>query len=303
VSHLGELLGQRVVASVPLTAPRANRKPVLHLLDSRGRTVAFVKVGINPLTRDLVRREAVNLRMLAGAELRTIARPQVLHAGTWNDLELLILAPLPTRRATEPTPALLNSAMHELAEMPTPGDTCDDVASYPNVLLDRADRASAQLSLQDRDAMTSLRGYLASLSADPETAELRLGTWHGDWTVWNCGQVGDRLMLWDWERCRPLVPRGFDALHYAVQRAVVFDRRPPAATARWCLQDAPRLLGSWGLSSRQAALVAALYLAEIGLRYLMDDQRNLGGPAGDIRGWILPALEAALRSSASEKTA
>ncbi len=58
VSHLSDELGQELTAGIHLGPPRANRKPVLQLMDPSGATVAFAKVGVNRLTRERVRHEA-----------------------------------------------------------------------------------------------------------------------------------------------------------------------------------------------------------------------------------------------------
>lgn len=300
LDHVSDLLGQRVMTSIALTPARANRKPVLHLLDPRGRSVAFVKIGINDLTRDLVRHETAVLRHLAVVGLRIVRPPDVLHAGTWDGVELLVLAPLPNRGASEPEPALLAAAMRELAEVAPPVGGAQDGSGYVRALIERAGAASDRLETDDRGALGELAEHLTLLEADPDTSALRLGTWHGDWTAWNCGQRAGRMLLWDWERCRHVVPRGFDALHYAVQFAVVHDRRSHRQAAQWCLDTAPEVLEPWGIGARPARLVAALYLAEIGLRYLMDGQRAAGGPGGDVRTWVLPALRSA-RSMATPR--
>ena len=297
LEHLSKVLGTRVVASMPLTPARANRKPVLHLLDSRGRTVAFVKVGVNPLTCELVRHETAVLEHLARAGLTTMQVPQVLHAQTWRDLQLLVLSPLPTERTTDPATSVLDAAMHELAQVSIPDQTATGV-DYVDGLVERMVAAQSELSPQDQDTLLELIGFVRNLAEHVPAEPLRLGTWHGDWTPWNCRQRGAKLLVWDWERCRPRTPAGFDAVHYRLQLDVVERHVRRVDAARQCLLDSPRLLQTWQPEYGNAVAVVILYLAELALRYLVDGQREAGAPGGDVREWILPTLRTAQSSSA-----
>jgi hypothetical protein len=102
-SHLLEHAGVAGHWAMPVSRARANRKPVLQMIGDDGAPVAFVKVGTNPLTARLVRDEAAALRTLrdAGSGLDI---PRVLWSGSWRDLELLVLAPLPLRGQTAEPP-------------------------------------------------------------------------------------------------------------------------------------------------------------------------------------------------------
>ena len=93
--YLAGLLGTEVLVSLHLGPPRANRKPVLQLLGRDGRLLGFAKVGLDELTRRLVRTEAAALRRLAYADLPEILVPRAVHSGLWNHLEVLVQSPLP----------------------------------------------------------------------------------------------------------------------------------------------------------------------------------------------------------------
>ena len=47
-THLREILGREISLGIQLGPPRANRKPILQVLDSDGQPLAFGKLGINP---------------------------------------------------------------------------------------------------------------------------------------------------------------------------------------------------------------------------------------------------------------
>jgi hypothetical protein len=136
---------------------------------------------------------------------------------------------------------------------------------------------------------------LAEAAARPEAAELLTGLWHGDWTAWNCALVDGRVVVWDWERCAEPVPHGFDAVHYRVQAGL--QRQPASAwteLAAQSVEQSPHWLAAWGVSPAAARLTATLYLIDLALRYLLDDQAAAGGRGGDVTAWLVPALQRVL---------
>ena len=82
--------------SVHVGAPRANRKPVLQLLSPDGTTLGFAKLGVNRLTRRLVRAETSALVTLRYLRLSTVDTPRVLHTGRWRGHQVLVQEALPT---------------------------------------------------------------------------------------------------------------------------------------------------------------------------------------------------------------
>jgi hypothetical protein len=89
-THLGEVLGRPVLISLYIGPARAVQKPVLQVLSTTGETVAFAKLGINPLTRVLLTNEAAALQTLHRAALRHLAIPDLLHHGQWQGHEVLV---------------------------------------------------------------------------------------------------------------------------------------------------------------------------------------------------------------------
>lgn len=287
LSHLGEALAEPVTASIHLGPPRANRKPVLHLVGRSGRTVAYAKIGINDLTRPLVSGEADALRALAAAGLRRVRVPRVAHAGTWQDLQVLCLSPVGTRTALPVPTARLAQAMVEVAA--ALGTESTTVGSSPHL---RSLRESAR-------STTSRHGPALLAAVDRLVAHcgdvvLPTGTWHGDWTPWNMGFDDDELSVWDWERLQTGVPLGLDALHFAVQRAMRVPGSQPSLVAREQLAARRTLLAPWGYDALRADVVSAVYLLTIGGRYAADGQEEAGARLGRLGDWLFPTLETLL---------
>jgi hypothetical protein len=66
--------------------------------------------------------------------------------------------------------------------------------------------------------------------------------------------------------------------------------RDPLAAATDCLEHAAPLLAPFGADPVHARLTAALYLADVATRYLVDRQAQAGAPLGAPGTWLIPAL-------------
>jgi hypothetical protein len=288
-SHLAEVLGTDVLLSMHLGAPRANRKPVLQALDPKGRTLAYVKVGVDPLTCALVRDEADALTALAAAQLRRCMVPALLHRGAWNGLELLVQTPLPVAGARgRPSWTEVVAAQAEVAAI---GGGTPSPLSLSPYWATLNDRVAALPPGPAADTLAECMGRIEKAYGD---VGLRLGAWHGDWTPWNTAKAGDRLLVWDWERFAPAVPVGYDALHWALQTDLVTHLADPAQSADRSLSTAATVLEAFGLTADQVRATSVGYLAELATRYLADRQVEAGARLGDVGSWLLPAIGRAL---------
>jgi len=284
-SRLSEMLGRPVLISIHLGAPRANRKPVLQLLTEAGETVGFAKVGTNALTAGLVRTEQAALDRLHAAGLNHLHAPRVLASDRWNDLEIMVLSPLPVwQRRTPPRPGALQAAMTEIIGVAGLRESAIASSEYWQHLTVRL------AAVGDGAEPAALRSALAKLAELAGATTLRFGSWHGDWTPWNMASTAAGLLVWDWERFTTPAPAGFDPLHCWLQAEVVGNSRDPEKAAVACVRRAPELLEPFGVASREARLTALLYLADLSVRYLADRQEQAGAALGAPRRWLLPAL-------------
>jgi hypothetical protein len=283
-SYLASVLGQDLHVSLLLSAPRANRKPVLQLLAPDGTIAGFAKIGDGPLARELVAAEHAALRRLARANLTQLELPQVLHYGKWAGRPVLVLSALPAGPRRRQWPARpLTAAMAELTA--STGLRYGPLAGsgYPAALLARLATADPG---PDRDHVSAA---LATITRKAGHTGLAFGCWHGDWTPWNMTGTAAGLAVWDWERFATGVPAGFDPLHFRLHAEVLARRRParPAAASAACrrtVRDAPERLAPLGIPPIAARVTATLYLAEIATRYLADGQVQAPGR------WLIPAL-------------
>ncbi|GAA1374562.1 hypothetical protein [Catellatospora chokoriensis] len=300
VDHfLSTALGIPLQVSIHIGPARANRKPVLQLLDPRGGTIGFAKFGVGPLTRRLVRAETAALSALSHVRLPGIVVPSILHAGQWRGMQVLVQSALPV---WEPRVALsgvrLQRAMAEvagacgltqgwLATSPYWADLrnrlCQLVADTP----EGSGRAATEVS-QLFEAARTLVEHAAELN-------LRYGAWHGDWAPWNMANVAGALLIWDWERFTPGVPLGFDAVHFELQRQIQ-DGVDAQTAVESTVRQASALLAPFDVAPGSAEIVALLYLVDLATRYLSDRQAEAGARLGVTGTWLLPVLIRKVRS-------
>ena len=284
-AHLKATISPDLQVSMYLGAAHANRKPVLQLLSAAGRPVGFAKIGINPLTRDLVRAEHGSLTRLGRARLGEITVPSVLYFGQWHGLEVLVLSALPVWLRRRPLPEeRLAAAMAEVARIGGVRSAPLNGSAYLPQLRSRlaaADESPARAALMEQ---------LGALTERAGGTVLSYGAWHGDFTPWNMASTDSGLLVWDWERFTLGVPLGFDLLHHWLQSQVGPGRREPLASATGCAERAPQLLARLGIRPAEARLTAVLYLADLATRYLVDRQAKAGAPRGAPGTWLTPAI-------------
>ena len=283
-SYLRSALDRDVYLSMYLGAPRANRKPVLQMLDPDGRLIGFAKIGLGDLAGRLVEHERTALELVERARLQAVRAPRVLHYGIWRDMPVLVLSALPVRDPRVPPAAgALEAAMAEVAAVA--GIERAPLAGTPywSALVERLRSAGPS------DAVSKLLGALVMVAARSGGVEISFGAWHGDWTPWNMASTRSGLLLWDWERFALGVPVGYDALHHWLQARVVPGGDAPRMAATRCMVEAPRILGSLVPDAGEAQLVAFTYLAELATRQLADGQSAAGARLGDAGAWLVPA--------------
>jgi hypothetical protein len=290
--ELERILGHPVQVAVRAGPPRANRKPVLAVLDSAARVVAFAKIGTSPLAERLVRTEHEALLRLANITTASVQAPRVLHFGVWREMVLLVQTALPITSSRPVGAAALVRLVRDVASV---GET----ATMEWGTSEHARRVRARLEQSPPGPATvGLTSAVEVLAG--QTCEVPLGSWHGDLTPWNCASAGASVLVWDWERFGSGVPIGFDLLHYRLQATLPRSGLPSRRQPDGLVAGATSQLAALGLTPEQAAVTVVAYLIEIATRYLVDDQARAGATVGHVERWLLPVIsEAASRLDAS----
>ena len=242
-----------------LAPGRPNSKPVVQIVSRDGKALAFAKFGWDSLTQTLIRTEAATLRALADTT-RTgpIHVPKVLFADRWNDLEVLVVAPLadmgraPWRSESEVTEAAIALAVLGETGRARLGDS-----AFWSGLSAAVDRLSPLL---DPPTSAAVRAALDWLGREWGGTEVELGLSHGDWIPPNISIRRDGTFnVWDWERSEAGVPAGLDTLQF-----VLFDElrksSPSPELVRRVERRGGQALADQGLEPDLARLLAALSL-------------------------------------------
>lgn len=278
--RLREAVGTQVVPSFYVGPVRAVQKPVLQLLDPTGRTVAFAKVGVNDLTNALVASEARALDVVGGHAWSTLRTPRLLMHERWHDHEVIVQSALPSDG-----PATAELVSRALGELAATGDRRAVPLGSTSWWADIVGRVTA---FPDGAAPEALRQTIASVDAAAGSVSVFLGPAHLDWAPWNMSRVGDALAVWDWEQFCTAVPVGYDAIHFALQQAVVLRQQHPVAAVAAVRREAPQLMASLGLHASRGDLLVLLYLLELASRYLRDGES--GTRLSRLHTWVEPVL-------------
>jgi hypothetical protein len=287
LGRLREVLGPDVVMGMHLGPPRANRKPVIQLLDARGQTLAYAKIAVDDLTDRLVRTEAAALAELASAGTGAVEVPGVRHSGVWQGRALLVQAALPVWLPRRPlTASRMAAAVAEVAAI-------GRLDGVPLTASDHWAQLTKRLQeLPPSSTTTLLRDAALRLAAEAGDVRLSFGASHGDWTPWNMACVDDRLLVWDWERFRHGIPVGADLLHHGLQTDLVAQLAEPRDAADRLVADAAERLAPLGVAPRAARVTALTYGLDLAARYLADRQQEAGARLGDVGTWLVPAVAA-----------
>lgn len=280
---VSEAVGCETTLGIQLGPRRANRKPILQVLDEDDRPLAVGKVGSGRLTHALVEAEGAALGILADAALPGLRTPRLLHRGEFHGASVVLMTHLPLRHATSGVDdGRRTRAMVGLARGLGTRWVLPEKAPFVERLGERA------ASVTHPAIRAACLRWHELLVAAREPWEL--GCWHGDWTNWNMAALGPELLVWDWERFAVDVPLGWDALHHDL-RLDIEDRDPVPDVARRLVERSARVLAPFGVDSRTAPFVAGAYLVELALRYTLDGQRDAGGRSARVEEWVLPVLE------------
>lgn len=251
---------------------RPNLKPVLQMMDPKGRVLGYVKIGWNDLTRDLIQNEARTLRAWEASPPRRFEVPRLIHEGDWNGLAIAVLSPVPHRLLRRGPRNSLPSAeiLREVAELGGwESSRLDESPYWSRVRTRFADIVT------DEEAGDGFRSILSRLERRTEK-ELTFGSCHGDWAPWNMSRSHGTLFVWDWERCARPTPVGFDALHFWFEVGVHKEHLDVAHASRSALARSVETLDRLGVDPSSRRTLLQLYLIERFLR--VEEGRAVGVP-------------------------
>jgi len=261
---VGAALGERPVAfAAAVRRPGPFRKPVLQAVTPDGRVVGYAKVAWNAVTATNVRAEHAALVLLADAGVTAPRGPAPVGLLDHRGFPVLVTRPMPERLRR-----------YDASDGPPPPPISRVVASLP--LPSGADPDPIGARLRERfdeargPALPHVQRALEILLAGvtERTGMLPAGAWHGDWSSWNLGWVGEQLWAWDWEYSRADVPIGLDLPHFTFQQRFIADRSPVQIAFADARAASAAGLATLGYDAAARSVLLAVHVAEVSLRYL-----------------------------------
>lgn len=283
LAHISEILNSEDLAfSVHLGPPRANRKPVVHVMTLAGESVAYVKLGVNEFTSRRVREEAVALQQLAHVSTPGLVVPTLIAAGEWEDLQYLVMEPLDNDALRVPSTPLREGALGALVRaFPVQEELLEQSPWWMAAV---AELATLQQSIE-KERLQQAAEVLSSRDTDHAIA---FGAAHGDWSRWNMSASGGTLKVWDWERFSTQIPLGWDEIHF---RLGAHPEGPRGALREG--RTVPSIGGNQ-LAPQHAKTLLAAYLILRGISRLRA-QNETGTASAALDTWLFPSIENLLR--------
>lgn len=206
VETVASQLGHTGARGIVLCGPaRANQKPVVQLYDRGGRTIAYVKVAWNDLTRRLLEDERSTLIHLSAITDKGFSTPPVLAHGTFGPATWLALGPIGVERRSRPDLVQVDALAIEIERTGTSQEGRSIESDYV---------ARLTMLASDLEVGAEVVAGLTDLWSD---CTMKLGASHGDFVPWNMTSGSPEPAVWDWERYQMAAPLGFDRLHYRTQ--------------------------------------------------------------------------------------
>lgn len=270
LEHLGTVFDEPLLFGVHLGPPRANRKPVIHVMTPTGHSLAYVKIGVDAFTCSRVRREARALAALGHVPTPGLAAPALLSEGEWHGWAYLVMSPLlPGRSRIPGSDARARATDGLVGAFPTSTTELAEAPWWRETMTKLAERIHTPLGARLANAAHLVRERFGDV-------KLKIGAGHGDWSRWNMRASGAAVLAWDWERFHPGVPLGWDDLHFRLGGTPGGPERAFARGAPW-LKEVP------------AAVLATYLLYRATTRMADQDASGVANPA--LLGWVLPAIE------------
>ena len=277
-SELPKLLGvPRVEVAISIgRSLRANIKPVLQIMASDGRVLAFAKLAWNRLTSELVDNEARTLMNLERLAIHSFRVPRVLHHGEWNGFPLVLLSPLShgllRRRPVDAMPS--STVLREVASLGT--ETRSPLIGGPYWLEISGRALEVARQVEDDGRMEATISGLVDRVSTQEVVHCMS---HGDFAPWNMLHTADSINVWDWERASETRPLGVDALHFAFEVAYHKQGRDPLAAVDIAFERSCGVLREVGVTRHAGEAIRDVYVLERLTRLL--EGRRAGVPVDD----------------------
>jgi aminoglycoside phosphotransferase len=245
-------LSQGLLWNIASGVPGRDQKLVAQLVTPAGTIEAYAKLAHSSSARELVRHEASVLARLAGLGLEV---PQLFGHEEGPAWALLVQGALPGRRASGEFGAAQARYLARIAQLSQRELPLSEIPSQRLAL----QRLEALAGRAERDWHETFSALALELARAAGSHPIACALAHGDFTPWNVLVHEGRALAYDWEHARLLAPCGHDALHFALQQAVLVEHTPSARLLGLLEQRCAAFLGT------RPFVTLAAYLLDVAL--------------------------------------
>ncbi len=269
-STIAECLGEESVSLAIVAGPvRPNQKPVARVLNTRGETLAFAKIGWNEYTNDLVRHEADALsEIVAPAGVQV---PEVIALLSHGSCNVLVVSAIQLEGARPPAVAPDRLLERIVAEHPVTAVDFVTSAWWRSALVGAA---SIELAPEVSEWIEQF--------PDSVQSSMLVARCHGDWAPWNLLESPHGWGVLDWERSRPDAPLGIDLAHQAMQTGLARGGSVAEATAQAVATIEHTSFHDPMLVLAPARELVAMYLLEFWLRLGLSGRAEFAGRMSEL---------------------
>ncbi|MFT5385384.1 MAG: thymidylate kinase [Saprospiraceae bacterium] len=194
-----------------------NRKAIIY--KESGINKSFVKIALNTRSNLLLKNEESALVRLSKMEIKSFVFPQLLGVDK-NTLELSDIS-----KGGKRSNDFSELHLHAIREMNNYSSL-----SIPLSVLPFWKQAKSILEnlLAEKDSRIPnglLRKLFQVLKSVDDTKVIETGYSHGDFTPWNMYKKNGKLHIYDWELHQLLMPLGFDAFHFIIQKGILIEKK------------------------------------------------------------------------------
>jgi len=217
-TNLKELFRDKdIVFSFYIPTPLPPDRLVAQVMNRRGKTICFVKIGLLGSGIKRVGKEAKALKTVSCFNTDIFRTPDVLFDCERDGMRFVGISAVP--RNSRPVCRLTPAILRFLASLQRDGRTFVTNSPYWEEL-------RALVSSYGGSGRATIEAAFAKTEEILEGVEIDFGWCHGDFAPWNLRRYADKFFVIDWE----MLHKGFalvDACFFVVQREIFIKHRSP----------------------------------------------------------------------------
>jgi thymidylate kinase len=194
-----------------------NRKAIIY--KESGRNRSFVKTGLSTRSELLLKNEERALIRLSKLEIESFVFPQILE-GYKNTLEISDISN-DGKRSNDFSELHLQA----IKDLNNSSSLSLPIRSIPSWKKSKSILKNLMTKKDSRIPNGLLRKLFKVIESIDDSTLVETVYSHGDFTPWNMYEKNGKLHIYDWELHQLLMPLGFDAFHFIIQKGILIEKK------------------------------------------------------------------------------